>query len=131
MQLQVKHSYQDITLSKLKEFEIDDEKISLGKEKIKVVGKSLGVFSPTNPLRIICRRIVQTKYYNGYILVLIAISTIELTFNNPLYDQNSFGVKILGVVDVFMTVIFTLECLINVILYGFLLNSKTSYLRDA
>ena len=29
-----------------------------------------------------------------------------------------------------MTIIFTLECIINIILFGFLLNGKTSYVRD-
>ena len=57
-------------------------------------------------------------------------STIVLAIDNPLYDQNSKVVKFLGIIDISMTVIFTIECMINIVLLGFLFNGRPSYLRD-
>ena len=38
--------------------------------------------------------------------------------------------KVLGIFDIVLTVLFTLECTINIILFGFLFNGKASYARD-
>ena len=84
----LKQTYENITLSKLKEFEID-EKVGETKVQIKVVGKSLGLFKPCNPIRNLCHKVVSNRYYNNAVLGLIGISTIVLAIDNPLYDQKS------------------------------------------
>ena len=38
--------------------------------------------------------------------------------------------KVLGIFDIVLTVLFTFECLINIILFGFLCNGKSSYAKD-
>ena len=61
---------------------------------------------------------------------MITVSTILLTLDNPNLDQNGQMSKVLGIFDIVLTVLFTLECTINIILFGFFFNGKTSYGRD-
>ena len=101
-----------------------------------MVGKSLGIFSPSNKLRRICYKIVSWYYderfnYDNAVLLLIAISTILLTLDNPLRDVNSVEAKTVKYIDYVITVLFTLECLINIILLGLFCNGEKSYLKDS
>ena len=64
-------------------------------------------------------------------LGLIGISTILLTLDNPLNDENGSLAKTLKEIDLFMTIAFTLECVINILTRGFLLNGAPSYLKDS
>ena len=63
-------------------------------------------------------------------MILIAISTILLTMDNPNMDPNGDMANFLQICDYILTTLFTLECTINIILLGFLCNGKTSYARD-
>ena len=38
--------------------------------------------------------------------------------------------KVLGIFDYVLTVLFTIECVLNIILFGFFFNGKASYARD-
>ena len=105
-------------------------------KNIVMVGKSLGIFSPKNKVRQICHKIVswhpsERINYDNAVLLLIAISTILLTLDNPLRDQSSTEAKTLKYIDYVMTVIFTLECVINIVLFGLLLNGEESYLKSS
>ena len=91
----------------------------------------MGLFEPKNKIRQLCFRIVNFKYYDNVILGLIGISTILLTLDNPLYDQDGLVMTVFLYLDILMTSIFTLECVINIILFGFLINGKRSYIRDS
>ena len=93
-------------------------------------GKSLGCLKPDNGLRHLCYKIVAYRHYDNIILGLIILSTILLTFDNPLDPQVSLKKTILTVLDYVMAGLFTLEFTINVILYGFIINGKNSYMRD-
>lgn len=109
---------------------------SENKKQIEVVGKSLGIFSPENTFRKICYKIVswhpsERINYDNVVLLLIAISTILLTLDNPLEDSNSTYARVLKIIDYVMTAIFTLECIINVVLFGLILNGEQSYLKSS
>ena len=75
-------------------------------------------------------KVVSYKHYDNFILGLILFSTILLTFDNPLDDELSFKKEILTYLDYILTVLFTIECGLNIILFGWLFNGKRSYLRD-
>lgn len=62
---------------------------------------------------------------------MIGISTILLTLDNPLENENGDFAIVLKKIDLFMTIAFTLECVINIIMRGFILNGPTSYLKDS
>lgn len=64
-------------------------------------------------------------------LALIGISTILLTLDNPLNDENGDLAQALSKIDYLMTALFTLECMINICVCGFLMNGPNSYLKDS
>ena len=75
-------------------------------------------------------KFITNKWFENVILTLIAISTINLAFESPLDDPNSKKLRNLIYIDYFMTSCFTIEMLCKIFTYGFVLNGKTSYLRD-
>ena len=62
---------------------------------IKVVGKSCFLFSKKNWLRKICYHIVSNKHYDNIVLLLIAVSTILLTLDNPNMDDKGVLAEVL------------------------------------
>ena len=87
------------------------------------------MFSPKNRLRILCHKIVSFRHYDNIVIGLIVISTILLTLDNPLNDPKGQLVIFLTKTDYVMTALFTAECILNIILFGLLLNGPASYLR--
>ena len=75
-----------MSLSKLKMIEHFDHKNKDDMKKVPLTGRSLGIFSPRSRLRQICKRIVDFKYYDMIVMILIAISTLLLVLDNPLND---------------------------------------------
>ena len=116
---------------KLKEIELVQSMSMSESKKYQLIGKSLYLFKPTNGLRLLCNKIVGYAYYDNIVLSLIGISTVMLAIDNPLYDQKGELVNKLNIIDNIMTILFTLECMINIILHGFLINGKSSYLNDS
>ena len=94
------------------------------------MGRSLFCFSKTNSLRNICFQIVKHPYYDSAVLVLIAISTIMLTLDNPNMNQDGTLAVTLGILDYVLTSLFTIECLVNIVLLGLICNGQRSYARD-
>ena len=68
------------------------------------------------------------KFYDYVVMFLIGVSTILLILENPLDDKNGEKAQLLAKIDIIMTVLFTIECAINIIVLGFLFNGKSSYL---
>jgi hypothetical protein len=58
----------------------------------------------------------------------IIFSSILLAIESPLMDPDSMIFLILGYFDYVMTAIFAVEMVIKIIVFGFLLNGKESYL---
>lgn len=67
----------------------------------------------------------KTNYntiFEKFILYIIIFSSVMLTIDNPLYDQQSQFMLILGYIDIGFTVIFSLEAAIKIIAKGFFRN---------
>ena len=116
----------------------DYDQVNVIKKRLKktkvakpIFGKSLYIFSPTNPLRRFCNTLTNYWVFDAVIILLILVSTITLAFEHPMEDPNSEMMEILKKIDIGMTAIFSLEALLKIITSGFLLNGKKSYLRDA
>ena len=62
------------------------------------------------------------KKFDNIILVLIALSSIALVIDNPLYDPESQFMNILKVIDIVFTVLFFIEATIKILAKGFLFN---------
>ena len=86
------------------------------------------MFGPHNRVRLFCKSIVELKYYDYVVMFLIGVSTVLLILENPLDDKNGEKAQLLTKIDIVMTVLFTIECAINIIVLGFLFNGKLSYL---
>lgn len=96
-----------------------------------MLGSSLFLFSKENCLRKVCYNIVKHELYDSLVLLLIGISTILLTLDNPNMDEQGELARVLGIFDFVLTSLFTLECMINIVLFGFICNGKYSYMRDS
>jgi hypothetical protein len=70
------------------------------------------------------------KWFDNFILALIGISSIALAFENPLNDPEGTTAQVLRVMDIVTTTLFTMEVIIKVIAVGFIVNGKTSYIRE-
>ena len=61
---------------------------------------------------------------------MILFSTVMLTLDNPLDDPQGRKVWIMSQIDIAVTIIFALECALKIIVYGFMINGKESYMRN-
>jgi len=97
---------------------------------VQLSGKSLYLFDDENGLRKVCNKVVGHPYFDSLILFLIGFSTILLTLESPLDDPNGERGKILASIDVVVSTIFTIELLLKVVVYGFVINGPDSYLHN-
>jgi hypothetical protein len=90
---------------------------------------SLGLMSATNPFRVFCGHIVEHPWFETVIQVLILLSSISLAVDSPLSNPDSDFSKGMYYFEIFTTFVFTSECLIKIIVFGFALH-KGAYLRS-
>ena len=100
-------------------------------KEIIIFGKSCFLMDNENFLRKKCAYIVGHRYFDNTILFLILFSTVLLALENPLADPDSHYSFVLKKIDVVVSIIFTLELVIKVVVYGFIINGKDSYLKNA
>ncbi|XP_033643023.1 voltage-dependent P/Q-type calcium channel subunit alpha-1A-like isoform X11 [Asterias rubens] len=92
---------------------------------------SLFIFSTTNPIRRFCHYVVNLRYFDFLIMVVIALSSITLAMENPIDDPNNKSQynAVLEYFDYAFTTIFTIEMTLKILDMGLLLH-KGSYCRD-
>ena len=100
------------------------------KQTAPLEGRALWFFGPTNPLRVRIGVLVRHPLFDNTILALIFISSVLLAIDNPLLDPETFLVKFITVMDWIFTIAFTIEMVLKMVTYGFVLNGKDSYLRS-
>ncbi|ETE71475.1 Voltage-dependent R-type calcium channel subunit alpha-1E, partial [Ophiophagus hannah] len=104
------------------------------KEKSSETGKpmvphsSMFIFSTTNPIRRACHYVVNLRYFEMCILLVIAASSIALAAEDPVLT-NSDRNKVLRYFDYVFTGVFTFEMVIKMIDQGLILQDG-SYFRD-
>ncbi|XP_038946940.1 voltage-dependent R-type calcium channel subunit alpha-1E isoform X5 [Rattus norvegicus] len=124
--------------SPLKEAETKEEEEEVEKKKQKkekretgkamVPHSSMFIFSTTNPIRKACHYIVNLRYFEMCILLVIAASSIALAAEDPVLT-NSERNKVLRYFDYVFTGVFTFEMVIKMIDQGLILQDG-SYFRD-
>lgn len=82
-------------------------------------GNSLFLFPPTNKIRIRIFKIINNKYFEIGILIIIIFSSILLALDDPLTESTNIS---LTVIDEIITVLFIIEAALKIISKGFLLN---------
>jgi len=81
-------------------------------------GSAFFIFSADNRFRIICWKIQAHPICGNIILVCILVSSAFLACEDPLRAKSSIN-QTLGLFDYFFTTVFTLECTLKLISYGF------------
>jgi hypothetical protein len=89
---------------------------------------SMFILSPTNPIRRGAHWVVNLRYFDFFIMIVICLSSIALACEDPV-DEDSEKNKILNHFDYGFTCVFTLEFLFKVIDLGIILHPG-SYLRE-
>ena len=77
-----------------------------------------------------CYKIVNHRFFDSTILIFILISSVLLILDNPLLDPKSQQAETLKYFNYSMTAIFTIEMIIKIITWGFILNGPKSYLKN-
>ncbi|XP_052745242.1 voltage-dependent calcium channel type D subunit alpha-1-like isoform X1 [Bicyclus anynana] len=94
-------------------------------------GSSFFIFSKTNWFRVTCYKIQNNSWFRNMILLCILASSVMLAMEDPVgkkeYETMS---EILRKIDYFFTAVFTLELLLKLVTYGFILH-KDSFCRSA
>jgi Ion transport protein len=95
-----------------------------------VTGTSFWFLTRENWLRRMCLYIYNLAHYEDISNFMVVFSTILLTIDNPLDDPLSNKQFVLVILDYITTAVFTFESLIKMVIFGLLLNGKTSYFRE-
>ncbi|XP_071506831.1 voltage-dependent calcium channel type A subunit alpha-1-like isoform X9 [Diadema antillarum] len=112
---------------KKKESEVAEEESGF-QPKPMVPYSSLFIFSTTNPVRRFCHYVVNLRYFDTMIMVVIALSSIALAAEDPV-NPDAQRNKVLEYFDYVFTGIFTLELVLKILDMGFIFH-KGSYMRD-
>ena len=77
------------------------------------------------------KKVEKSNFFKNGILALIIITSVTLAIESPLKDPESTEVKVLSIIDLITTIIFTIEVMIKVIANGFMCNGRKSYIRKS
>ncbi|XP_040216181.1 voltage-dependent R-type calcium channel subunit alpha-1E isoform X3 [Rana temporaria] len=118
------------------EEEVDDGEEQAMKRKEKILESpkaivpysSMLIFRSTNPVRKVCHYIVNLRYFEMSILLVIAASSIALAAEDPVLTNSDHN-KVLRYFDYVFTGVFTFEMVIKMIDQGLILH-EGSYFRD-
>uniref|UniRef100_H3DQM3 Calcium voltage-gated channel subunit alpha1 E n=1 Tax=Tetraodon nigroviridis TaxID=99883 RepID=H3DQM3_TETNG len=113
----------------------DPEACKSGKEELDemkpastVVPNSMFIFKHDNPVRRACHYVVNLRYFEMSILLVIAASSIALAAEDPVATSSDWN-KVLRYFDYVFTGVFTFEMIIKMIDQGLILHDG-SYFRD-
>ncbi|XP_056111121.1 voltage-dependent P/Q-type calcium channel subunit alpha-1A isoform X8 [Rhinichthys klamathensis goyatoka] len=106
----------------------DDDKKDDGDKKPMPPFSSMFILSTTNPFRRLCHYIVTLRYFEMCILLVIAMSSIALAAEDPVWPESPRN-NVLRYFDYVFTGVFTFEMLIKMVDLGLVLH-QGSYFRD-
>ncbi|XP_073986797.1 calcium voltage-gated channel subunit cacophony isoform X7 [Rhodnius prolixus] len=89
---------------------------------------SMFILSPTNPLRSLAHWVVNLRYFDVFIMVVITLSSIALAAEDPVVENSTRNI-ILNYFDYAFTGVFTIEMLLKILDMGIILHPG-SYLRE-
>ncbi|KAM7535837.1 hypothetical protein Aperf_G00000089186 [Anoplocephala perfoliata] len=89
---------------------------------------SMYIFSSTNPIRRFCHFVVNLRYFDLFIMIVIASSSISLAAEDPVDEKNPRNI-ILEYFDHAFTCVFTMEMVLKLIDLGVFLHPH-AYFRD-
>ncbi|CAN0138125.1 unnamed protein product [Ectocarpus sp. 12 AP-2014] len=93
-------------------------------------GFALCCLSAKNPWRRGCAAVVSNAGFSRLVTLLIVLSSLTVALDTPLRDPDSTAAKALGALELALTFLFVLECVLKVCASGFFF-MPLAYLRDA
>lgn len=87
-------------------------------DKLRLHGRSLGVFEHHNRFRIWCASVVCHRHFDNMILVVIFVSSVCLALDSPRNDPSGTLASVLIWFDIALTSIFSAELVLKVIARG-------------
>ncbi|CAK1548185.1 unnamed protein product [Leptosia nina] len=112
---------------KKEEAKKEDEEVPDGPKPM-LPYSSMFILSPTNPIRRGAHWIVNLRYFDFFIMLVISMSSVALAAEDPV-DENSHRNKVLNYFDYAFTGVFTVEMLLKIVDLGILFHPG-AYLRD-
>ncbi|XP_037914495.1 voltage-dependent calcium channel type A subunit alpha-1 isoform X2 [Hermetia illucens] len=113
--------------SKEEEKKEDDDDIPDGPKPM-LPYSSMFILSPTNPVRRGAHWVVNLRYFDFFIMVVISLSSIALAAEDPVEEESSRN-RVLNYFDYAFTGVFTIEMLLKIVDLGIILHPG-SYLRE-
>ena len=92
-------------------------------------GVSLGIFSPENGFRKLCRDVAEAGWFDTFIILLIIASSICLMLDVPRLDPESDLKAMLIKLNYWFTGLFVMEMMLKIVAYGFISTPK-AYLKQ-
>ncbi|XP_076161115.1 voltage-dependent calcium channel type A subunit alpha-1 isoform X13 [Ptiloglossa arizonensis] len=89
---------------------------------------SMFILSSTNPIRRAAHWVVNLRYFDFFIMVVISLSSIALAAEDPVWEDSPKN-KVLNYFDYAFTGVFTVEMILKIIDLGVLFH-EGSYLRE-
>jgi hypothetical protein len=126
-------SIKDILENRLKTKVVQSKKRRNDDQELTVddlVPKSLFVFSKSNPFRVLIMKIVLSKSFDIFVTCLIILNSLILgiaDYNEE--DEKTWRDDINNYSDPVFTFIFTIEFIMKIVAFGFILGENT-YLKD-
>jgi hypothetical protein len=93
---------------------------------------SLAVLNGKNPFRLLCLWIVESRAFDGFILALILLNSVLIAITDYRTPDDYYSIynDINSRAEIWLTVIFTMECGLKILGYGLIMENN-AYLRDA
>ncbi|XP_060810711.1 voltage-dependent calcium channel type A subunit alpha-1 [Amyelois transitella] len=113
---------------KKEEAKTDDEEEIPDGPKPMLPYSSMFILSPTNPIRRGAHWVVNLKYFDFFIMIVICLSSAALAAEDPVEEESPRN-KILNYFDYAFTGVFTVEMLLKIVDLGILFHPG-AYLRD-
>ncbi|CAG4926327.1 unnamed protein product [Colias eurytheme] len=112
---------------KKEEAKKEDEEVPDGPKPM-LPYSSMFILSPTNPIRRGAHWIVNLRYFDFFIMVVICMSSVALAAEDPVVEDSDRN-KVLNYFDYAFTGVFTVEMLLKIVDLGILFHPG-AYLRD-
>lgn len=91
---------------------------------------SMLIFSPRNPVRLLCRYLISLDVFDPLVIFIILASSVCMALDSPLNEPEGKLAITLRKLDLVWTVVFTLELLLKSVARGFAC-AKDAYLSSA
>ena len=99
-------------------------------EIITLTGSSLNIFQRTSWLRLFIDKLINNNTFKVISYIFVALNSIILTFNTPLYDHKGTIYKIFEIIKLTSIIFFVVEIFGEIIAKGFAANGPESFMRS-